>query len=244
MNLPDYIVIGETKCGTTSLYNYLIKHPQILDTFGNGEGYDDTYKTKELRFFDKFYERGIDWYKSLFPKAKPGFITGEATPMYMYRSLVAKRIAEHIPNVKLVVVLRDPVDRFISQFYHNFKWVPGFSERYPNIKVYLNSMIDPDYYILEKGMYYYSLIKWMELFNKEQFYVFSSEEMFSEPQSTYNKLVNFLGLEAYKVDEFKKYRSNDYPDVDPEIIKELTEFYRLANQKLFTLVGREFNWRK
>ena len=56
MNLPDYIVIGETKCGTTPLYNYLIKHPQILDTFGNGEGYDDTYKTKELRFFD-----GTSW---------------------------------------------------------------------------------------------------------------------------------------------------------------------------------------
>lgn len=244
MNLPNYIVIGETKCGTTSLYKYLLKHPNIQDTFGNGEGYDETYRTKELRFFDKFYGRGIEWYKSLFPDPKPGYITGEATPMYMYRTLVARRISEHVPNVKLIVVLRDPVDRFISQFYHNFKWVPGFAERYPNIKVYLNTVIDPDYYILEKGMYYYSLLKWMVYFRKEQFFVFSSEEMFSHPQLAYNKLVKFLGLNDFEVNEFKKFRVNEYSTVEPEIIEELTEFYRLSNQKLFTLVGKEFNWRK
>ena len=244
MNLPDYIVIGETKCGTTSLYNYLIQHPNIQDTFGNGEEYDKSYRTKELRFFDKFYDRGIEWYKSLFPDPVEGKIVGEATPMYMYRSLIAKRISADVPGVKLIVVLRDPVDRFISQFYHNFKWVPGFSERYPNIKTYLNSMIDPDYYILEKGKYYYSLLKWIDYFEKEQFYVFSSEQMFSEPQTTYNDLVNFLGLQDFTLHEFKKFRSNSYPTVDSETIMELTEFYRLANQKLFSLLGKEFKWRK
>jgi len=244
MNTPDYIVIGETKCGTTSLYNYLIQHPKIQDTFGNGEGYDETYRTKELRFFDKFYHRGIDWYKSLFPDKKEGFIVGEATPMYMYRALCAARIKKHLPNVKLVVALRDPVNRFISQFYHNHKWVPGFAERYPNIQTFLNSAIDPDYYILEKGLYYYSLQKWLAHFKQEQFYVFSSEEMFTQPQETYNNLVGFLGLEPHTINDFKIFRQNKYPNAEPEVVEQLTEFYSLANQKLFHLLGKEFNWKK
>ena len=244
MNLPDYIVIGETKCGTTSLFNYLIKHPKIQDTLGNGEDYDESYRTKELRFFDKYYNKGIDWYKSLFQDPKFGFITGEATPMYLYRTLVAKRIKQHIPKAKLIVVLRDPVDRFISNFYHNYKWVPGYSERYPSIRVFLESASDPDYFILEKGMYYYSLIKWMDFFEADQFFIFSSEEMFTEPQPTYSSLLGFLGLEDFIVEDFKTFRNNDYPEVEKDVIDELTCFYRLSNKKLFELLGREFNWRK
>jgi hypothetical protein len=92
MQKPDFIIIGETKCGTTSLYNYLIQHPKIIESNGNGEGYESSYATKEIRFLDRFFQRGWSWYFSCFPETKAGELTGEATPMYMYRTLAATRL--------------------------------------------------------------------------------------------------------------------------------------------------------
>ena len=75
MNLPDFLILGETKCGTTSLYNYLIEHPQIIDSKGNHISYDKEYDTKEIRYFDRYYYKGLDWYKSCFniKKKKPNY---------------------------------------------------------------------------------------------------------------------------------------------------------------------------
>ncbi len=125
MGKLDFILIGETKCGTTSLYNYLIQHPKAIDTPGNGEGYDKDYATKELHFFDNFHDRGIDWYYSRFPQTKSDEITGEATSMYIYRALIARRVKEHLSDIKFIVLLRNPVDRLVSNYEHNNKWVPG-----------------------------------------------------------------------------------------------------------------------
>ena len=80
MPLPDYIIIGETKCGTTSFYNYLVKHPQIKDTFGNGDQVDACYSTKEIRYFDRYFSSGLAWYKSCFPETWPREISGATGP--------------------------------------------------------------------------------------------------------------------------------------------------------------------
>ena len=78
MNNPDFIIIGETKCGTTSFYNYLIQHPKILETYGNGDDVDPSYATKEVRYFDRYFSRGYEWYQSCFPETQEDEITGEA----------------------------------------------------------------------------------------------------------------------------------------------------------------------
>ncbi len=244
MGKPDFILIGETKCGTTSMFNYLRKHPLILESLGNGEAYDEVYRTKELRFFDKFYDRGWDWYYSRFPETGPGEITGEATPMYMYRSLVARRIKEKLPNIKLIVLLRNPVDRLISNFEHNRKWVPGWEELYPDLKTYFSSCLDRDYYQIEKSIYYYSFLKWFEHFSRDQFCIIRSEDMFDTPQKTYLQVTRFLGVDDHQHSDFKVFRENQYPAIDLGFRKELEEFYQTFNKKLEVLLGRKMHWDK
>ena len=106
--LPDYLIIGAQKCGTGSLYRYLNQHPRIKSGI-----------TKEVRFFDKYYNRGINWYRVFFPfKDLLGrkYLTGDATPRYLDHPHAPKRVKEIIPNVKFIVLLRNPIDRAYSMY--------------------------------------------------------------------------------------------------------------------------------
>jgi len=242
MNLPDFILIGETKCGSTSLFNYLIQHPKIKDTFGNGDNVDDSYATKEIRYFDRYYKRGLEWYKSCFPETEPGELTGEATPMYMYRSMVPFRIQKEVPDAKFIVLLRNPVDRLYSNFQHYLKWVPNFSNQYPSFEKYLQSCNDRDYFMVDKGLYYYTLVKWFDLFPQSQFYIQTTENLQATPQTVYSDLLQFLGLEDFELKSFKIYRENKYGDMKFETREMLEKFYKPYNEKLKDLIDIKLNW--
>ena len=118
--LPDFLIIGYQKCGTTSLYNYLAQHTNIAPA-----------GRKETHYFSISYWRGINWYKSYFPtiftKKKKGgktngkFITGEASPQYIYHTYSLDRIQKTLPNVKLILLLRNPIDRAYSAYQHVYK---------------------------------------------------------------------------------------------------------------------------
>ncbi len=242
MKLPDYILIGETKCGTTSLYNYLIQHPQILDTFGNGDKVDSTYATKEIRFFDRYYDRGIDWYKSCFPDTPENEITGEATPMYMFRLITIPRIKFHVPQAKLIIMLRNPVDRLYSNFMHNRRWVPGFADRYPDLKNFLYSVHDPDYHLIHRGIYILTLAEWFKAFPREQFHIVITEDFKHDPAREFGKLLAFLNVKSFVPDSFSFFRENKYAPMAPETRIELIDFYRPYNQLLQQFLNRKLNW--
>ena len=107
--LPDYLVIGARRCGTTALYNYLIQHPCVLPAL-----------TKEVSYFDAWFDRGDSWYRSHFPLALEKWfsemrygrqvLTGEASPSYLLDPLVPSRVQSLLPSVKLIVALRNPID--------------------------------------------------------------------------------------------------------------------------------------
>jgi len=242
MNLPDFILIGETKSGSTSLFNYLIQHPNIKDTFGNGDKVDGSYATKEIRYFDRYYDRGLEWYKSCFPETKHGELTGEATPMYMYRSMVPFRIKKEVPNAKFLVILRNPVDRLYSNFQHYFKWVPNFSTQYPSFEKYLQSCNDRDYFMIDKGLYYHALIKWFKFFPRDQFYIQTTENLHASPQAVFSELLQFLGLEDLELTSFKVFRENKYEDMKLETRIMLEEFYRPYNKELNDFLKIDLNW--
>ncbi len=112
--LPNFIIIGAMKSGTTSLYKYICDHPCILPA-----AYD------EIGFFDSNFHLGFNWYRSMFPrkkqmeeleKKKGISITGEDTPFYFWNEEAANRIKKYLPKVKLIVILRNPVDRAFSEF--------------------------------------------------------------------------------------------------------------------------------
>ena len=95
------------------MYRYLLQHPQFVGAIN-----------KEVHFFDYRYDKGLPWYQSMFPirsNLPEGTITGEATPFYMYHPLVAARLAESLPEAKFIVLLRNPVDRGLSHYYHNVR---------------------------------------------------------------------------------------------------------------------------
>jgi hypothetical protein len=113
---PNFIIIGAQRCGTTSLYNYLTRHPSILPA-----------RVKEVHYFDYKSYRGLLWYKANFPMLthklkryikQKTIITGEASPFYLYHPHAFKRIAQVLPNIKLIVILRNPVDRALSHYIH------------------------------------------------------------------------------------------------------------------------------
>jgi hypothetical protein len=244
MNLPDYLIIGETKCGTTSLYNYLIKHPRIRDSYGNGDKVDPSYATKEIRFFDRYYYKGINWYRKCFPATNNGEITGEGTPMYMYRAMALYRIYKHLPDAKFVVLLRNPIDRLFSNYQHYYKYVSGWANKYTDFEAYLNKCTDPDYFMIDKGIYFQSLQRWFQFFPKEQFYIDTSENLRNNPQSVYSNILEFLGVEDYKLESYSYYRENEYNDMRKETRQMLRDFYQPYNEKLYSLLKMDLKWDK
>jgi len=109
LQMPDFLIIGAQKCGTTSLYRYLIQHPQIEPAI-----------KKEIHYFDLNYNKPIQWYLNQFPalKTQSDRITGEATPYYIFHPHAPYRIKEHMPDAKIIVLLRNPVDRAYSHYHY------------------------------------------------------------------------------------------------------------------------------
>ena len=113
--LPDYCIIGAQKSGTTSLYSYLALHPQVKPSY-----------VKEIHYYNKHFSKGIEWYRAHFPidwygRSAKGFITGEASTMYMYDADCPTRMYADVPDIRLLLVLRDPGDRAVSHFHHRVR---------------------------------------------------------------------------------------------------------------------------
>jgi len=259
--LPRFIIIGVGRGGTTSLYNYLTAHPSVMPSLW-----------KEIGFFDQNFHKGINWYKSHFPlnltkyhiekKFRKDFTTGEATPVYIYHPDVSLRIKKIIPNVKLIVLLRNPVDRAYSQFHNAIEHdreKRSFEEAVDeqikerekieeenllnNSKNYRKIYHSKAY--LSTGIYIDQIKPWFEIFSKNQILVIKSEDMYADPLSIVNKTLEFLDLPKWDLREFKKYNFHGYEEeMQTETRKRLIEFFKPHNEKLYDYLGRNFNWEK
>ena len=243
-NAPDFIIIGAAKCGTSSLYNYLSHHPQIL-----------LPHKKEIDFFWKKFEYGIDWYLAQFPTIsdRPNFITGEASTNYIRFLIVAERIKEHFPQTKLIVLLRNPVERTVSWHYHklNSGLTTGtLAEAVAQEMKQLENFSEED--IIRKGhhnpdnilgsLYLYKLRAWMELFDREQFCVIRSEDLYAHPAEVMKKVYSFLGLSEQPLDEYPQVNVGSYQPISDELRKTLTDYFQPHNQKLEEFLGMKLNW--
>jgi len=255
---PDFIIFGAQRCGTTSLYNYLIEHPTIAPPLA-----------KEIGFFDSNYARGINWYKAHFPTyfqkfyvtqiKKKDFITGEATPSYINHPLAHKRIFDTIPKVKLIVLLRNPVDRAYSHYYQACKLgreYLSFSKAIKKEPFRLQGekkkmMENDDYYsksyhyfgYLFAGMYLDLLKPWLNTFPKKQILILKSEDLYTNPNSIFNKTLKFLNVTPWELQEYKKYNYHENRlKIDITIQKYLADYFRPHNERLYKYLGMNFNW--
>ncbi len=241
---PDFLIIGAAKCGTSSLFNYLKSHPQIL-----------LPHKKEINFFGSKFQYGINWYLSQFPSIsdRPDFITGEATPNYIRFPKAAQKIKSHFPQIKLIVLLRNPIDRAVSWHYHKLnsgmakgtfaeavaqemKQLENFSEEDLMLKVHHN----PDNII--GSLYVYKLKVWMELFDREQFCLIKSEDLYSNPEEVMKKVFAFLGLEDNPLSEYPKINAGSYNPISDELRKTLADYFQSHNQKLEEYLDMKLDW--
>lgn len=261
--LPDFLIIGVQKGGTTSLYNYLIEHPDIISA-----------RRKEVHFFDQHYRKGVAWYRGNFPTVfykyymerirKQPFITGEGSPEYLFYPHVAKKVAGLLPNVKLIALLRNPVDRAYSQYRHNIGWgheklsfeealaleeertregkeMAAADENYHNFSYQRAAY-------LGRGIYVDQLQRWMNLFPREQILLLRSEDFHKDPAEIYKKTLAFLNVPVFEPENLKRgyiqyNKSKDTPSkMDPAIRKRLVEYFEPHNARLYEFLGINFGW--
>lgn len=256
--LPDFLIIGAARCGTTSLYQYLTEHPSIIPGVG-----------KEIYFFDKKFAKGVNWYKTFFPtklsmsraesKQKNKCLTGEATPRYLHYPHAPKRIFELIPNVKLIVLLRNPTDRAYSHYQmevssgnEELSFEDAIEQEEKRIKEDMKKMKnDENFYsvnfyrksYLTRGIYVEQLKRWFKFFPKEKFLILKSEDLYSDPSKIYHQTLDFLGLKKYELNSFKAHRMRKYSSISKETREKLTDYFRPYNEQLYQLLDRNFDWK-
>jgi hypothetical protein len=249
---PRFLIIGSQKCGTTSLYNYLIQHPNIIAAL-----------KKEIHFFDSNYDKGYEWYKSHFSatneiKKKTDVVSGEATPYYIFHPHSPARVKKTLPRVKLIVMLRDPVERAFSHYKHHVKYnveplsfVEAIKMESERLNGELDKMVQDENYhsynwqmfsYLARGVYVDQLKRWLEYFPKEQFLILQSEDFFRDPVGNFMKTLRFLGLPEYRLMSYKKFNPGEVSSMDDSVRKYLTTYFSPYNRELYELLGCDFGW--
>jgi hypothetical protein len=256
--LPSYLIIGAQRAGTTSLHRYLVQHPGVRTLL----------RTKGVHFFDTNYGRGMAWYASRFPtklyawyaggRRGGRLVTGEASPYYLFHPHVPHRVAEHLPQVKLIVLLRDPVQRAYSQYQHEVARgfetlgfeeaieaepgrLAGEIERLAAEPLY-HSFSHQHHSYLARGRYHEQLAAWRSLFADEQLLVLSSERFFSEPDRSFRQVLDFLELPAFTPAAYEKHNGYSYTKMGQAVRRRLVEHYREPNQRLYQTLGEDFGW--
>ncbi len=250
--LPDFLVIGVMKGGTTSFFNYLARHPQICPPF-----------RKEIKFFDIHYVQGLGWYRAHFPmrfKMKSGMLTGEATPYYIFHPSAPNRISKVLPKARLITLLRNPVDRSYSHYNHMVRVgreplsfedaIEREADRIGGEEAKIRA--DPrystyqhlHYSYLARGRYIEQLKKWFAIFPRDQMLILASEELYASPAASYRKATEFLGLGDWLPDDFKAYKQGVYEEMPSSTRRHLIEYFRPYNRELYGYLKKDFDWDK
>ncbi|XP_055043267.2 heparan sulfate glucosamine 3-O-sulfotransferase 3B1a [Misgurnus anguillicaudatus] len=253
--LPQAIIIGVKKGGTRALLEFLRLHPDIRAVGA------------EPHFFDRNYEKGLEWYRELMPKTSEGQLTMEKTPSYFVTKEVPGRIHAMSKDTKLIVVVRDPVTRAISDYTQTRSKkpdIPSFeSLTFKNITA---NLIDTSWSAVQIGMYARHLERWLQFFPLDQLLFVSGERLIIDPAGEMARVQHFLGLRrvvTHKHFHFNpakgfpclkrpesnskphclgKTKGRTHPNIDLDVIQRLRDFYRPFNKKFYRMTGHDFGW--
>lgn len=265
---PDFMIIGAEKAGTTSMFQYLAKHPNIIPS-----------KEKELLYFSTGQAKGLKWYLQSFPlkRNKKNHLTFEGSPSYLYYEQGLRRIKRIFPSIKLVVILRDPVMRTFSQwnFYRDSAFMKKYRPNYKESRLFMDAiqqeLEDPQdqhalHRYLNRSQYAKHLKVLYDLFSSNQILVLDFGELKKNPQSVLKTVTDFLKIEniydAFENSrkreegllqtkdlennqEFKAYNTNTYKEkMDKETESFLRDYFFQFDAEIMRLTGREFSWMK
>jgi len=258
--LPDFLIIGAKRSGTTTLFRSLQSHPDVLGLFPASQD------KKSPHYFDLDYQQGERWYRSFFPtereRRKPDGterISGEASPYYLFHPLAPARIAAAVPDARLVVLLRNPVDRAFSHHWDRVKngiedlsfeeaiaaedeRLAGEQERLVQDAAYRSHAYEHFSYV-RRGRYAEQLERVFAGTPRGRVLVLRSEDLYAEPQAAFDEALAFLGLAPHRPERFEKLHGHaDRPTVDPATRARLDEVFAPHNRALADLLGTEVWW--
>ena len=244
--LPDYLVIGTQRGGTTALHAFLARHPQVSPPF-----------RKEVQFFDRFYRLGENWYRAHFPKVGEleslgrGATTGEATANYLYDVQAPGRAHSAIPDAQLIVLLRNPVDRAHSA-WRLFKRQGRESRTFlhavnDELKIESAAEVSPWFgrpppAYLARGRYLEQLDRWRTVFDRSSFLILRSEDLFASPPEILEMVTSFLGIDPWNPDAFRRAYSTRSESLDRSLRADLVEYFAPHNRALEVAINRQFDW--
>ncbi|KAM9371165.1 heparan sulfate glucosamine 3-O-sulfotransferase 3B1-like [Phaethornis superciliosus] len=253
--LPQAIIIGVKKGGTRALLEFLRVHPDVRAVGA------------EPHFFDRNYERGLAWYRDLMPRTLEGQITMEKTPSYFVTKEAPARISSMSKGTKLIVVVRDPVTRAISDYTQTLSKkpeIPTFESL--TFKNRTTGLIDTSWSAIQIGIYAKHLENWLLHFPIGQILFVSGERLISDPAGELGRVQDFLGLKRIITDKhfyfnktkgfpclkkaegsskphcLGKTKGRTHPDIDQEVVQRLRDFYRPFNMKFYQMTGQDFGW--
>jgi hypothetical protein len=247
--LPDFLVIGAQKAGTTALYAYLRRHPAITGP-----------SWKEVSFFDRHYARGEAWYRGNFPNRlrARGKLVGEASPSYLFHPLGPARVRELVPEARLVALVRNPVDRALSHYNHEValgRETLSFEEALDAEEERLRGeeerlLADPRYFSREwwshtykaRGRYAEQLERWLAVFPPEQLLIVPSEDLLGEPEATHARVLRFLGAPPHRLESYPRVFERQYEPMRPETRERLAAEFEEPKRRLYELLGRDLGW--
>jgi hypothetical protein len=251
---PGFLIIGAQRAGTTSLFHYLSQYPSLLPA-----------RAKEVGFFcfETNFVKGYSWYHNHFPlphQINPSSITFEATPEYLYYPQCPERIRSYNREMRLIIILRNPVERAFSAWnmFRNFKTDPNwfhlteYRNFHESIMTEMKTIdkdrplgypLEPSY--VRRGLYVIQIERYLKFFPRSAIYITENTILKKETRRVLLEIADFLKIPRWEpqgsLDDFNSGRYEG--QVIPGDIKTLLEeFYRPYNKKLFRLIGREFEW--
>lgn len=248
--LPDCLIIGAKRAGTTWLYYNMIHHPQIAAA-----------ARKEVHYFDLNHHLGPNWYRSFFKPAKPGApaLNIEASPYYLFHPAVPARVKALLPDARFIALLRDPVERAWSEYMHSrqrglepLEFSEALEAEASRLRGEEDRILANPRYLSHahryqayqtRGIYSRQLARWFEHFPRDRFLILQAEDMQRNPLEMFGRVVDFLGLP--NTTAMKPHWQNSTrgkPEMQASDRDRLRRFFEPANAELRAIASQEFTW--
>lgn len=258
--LPGVLIVGAQRCGTTSMYRTLCQHPAVLKAVLH----------KGVHYFDMNYDHGLGWYRAHFPllltaaraskAAGDPALTLESSPYYMFHPCAPGRIAHDLPEAKLLVLVRDPVERAYSAHAHElargFETEPferaleledqrlrGEADRIAADPAYLSHSHQHHAY-RARGRYCEQLERLERAVGADRILVVDSGDFFAKPEPEYDAVLDFLGLRSHGYPEFERHNARPRSPMPVTLRAELTGYFEPFDEQLTRWLGKVPSWRR
>jgi hypothetical protein len=267
--LPDFLLIGAKRGGTTSMFHHLLAHPQVLGLFPSARRLPLRAERKGVHYLDARFDAGPRWYRSNFPsqpyrslvarRVGGPVLTGEATPYYLFHPHAAARAQRAVPRARIIVLLRNPVDRAYSHYNEQRRRghehlatfeeavraepgrLDGEHERLVRDPSASSFAHEHQSYVTQ-GRYLEALDPWLHAFPMEQVHIVRSEDLYADTQSTYDRVLHFLGLSPFVLPDLAPMNGTSSPPLPVGLREHLAAELTPHNAALEDRLGRSFGW--